>query len=51
MLLLLLLEGFILTVRTVLGGSSRVVVCNRLGGEVWTVLAIELIVHDWFYIN
>ena len=27
-------RGFILTVRIVLGGSSRVVVCSRLGGEV-----------------
>ena len=31
---ILLLEGFILTVRTVLGGSNRVVVCSRLGGEI-----------------
>ena len=39
-----------MTVRTVVGGSSRVVVCNRLGGEFWTVTAIELItIGDVFY--
>ena len=47
----LAVRGIHSTVRTVLGGNSRVVVCNRLGGEVWTVTTIELIVHDWFCIN
>ena len=38
-----------MTVRTVLGGSSRAV-CNVVGWEekVWTVLAFELSVCDWF---
>ena len=46
----LLLEGWILTVRMVLGESSKVVECSRLGGEVWIVTAIELSVRDWFCI-
>ena len=39
-----------MTVRTILGGSSRVV-CNVVGWEekVWTILAIELSVCDWFF--